>query len=1205
MTSGTATPEAGKSDDRPDDQFDVLIDQRLRQTRRQMAGVDIVGGLVVSAVGVLVYLLLVAVLDHWLVPGGLGFWGRLFCLVGLLGGLGFYLRLRVLPPLIRRINPVFAAHTIEQSRPTLKNSLINFLLLRSHRREVHKAVYKALQQRAADDVNGVPIELAVDRTPVIRLGYLLAGVLAACCLYFVISPKSPLVSAARIIWPWADIQAPTRVTIEEIKPGDTVGFNGEQITVSAEVDGLGADEPVTLYYSTADGQSVDQAIPLSLPERGYRYGCVLPPGSLGLQQNMEYRLVAGDCRTRTFTITVQIPPAIVVDNITYEYPAYTEIPARTVEGQGDIRAIEGTRITINAEANLPIGRAEIDLNCNGRQRLKMKADGKSAVGLFTLRAEHESYQLTFSDEAGRANRRPIRHAVEVIADMPPRIELVDPPDEQIQLPVNGTLELQVRAEDPDFALRRVSIRAERDGRSLPIRPLLDKPRPEQPLYHARPGIANSPLPGNKTKTQSSTVQRIRGDFQAAYRFQPEQLGLVAGDRIVYFAEAQDNKSPVPNRTETRRRWITIVPPQTQDQPKDKQQEQQDKQQDKSKDKQEGKGQPDDKQDQPEGKQDQQESKPDQPEGKQDQQEPKQDQQDQQEGKQDKQEGKQDEQESKRDKEQGSEPGQSGKEGASDQSGKEGKSSQSGETMPGEDGGGESGGQSREPIDGESNPGDAVEEILKHRQGQQNGRPSDKPSDQQPTDGQQQPADQPPGKQSSEPGASQQKDASEQKPSEQKPSDQKPGGEGQKSEPQPSAKPAKPEGEKGEGTEQGEKQAASDNAQGDSQGSEKSDKPGPGKGAQSKAEGEPGEKEPTPGQSMPKPKPDATGGDPNDSKGDPGAGKPSKDDQTGSPSPQEANQQRDKKPGDQPDQAGEKKDEKADSPSNSPKDSDSQGDTAGDRSGGGKKGGGQRANQSGTGSAGNNTAADQGGSQSDQKGEGPTGEKAGDQIESDRPTGKSAPKGEGAGSKGGGKPGSKTPQPNPQDQPGQDGQNENGRPGQSDKPSQKPPEGESRGKPQGHGPGNPTAGGGPGKHSDLKPTPDAELAPGEDPNLDYARKQTVLALEHLKDQLAKEQPDQELLDRLGWTREDMTRFAERWEKMRRQAAGQGSDAGSAKKEFDEAVRSLGIRRGLTELKGGGLEADKPGRIKDSRRVAPPADWAEQFRAYSHGVAGGKP
>ncbi len=39
-----------------------------------------------------------------------------------------------------------------------------------------------------------------------------------------------------------------RVTIDDVKPGNATAFNGESITVSAEVHGLRDGEPVLLHY---------------------------------------------------------------------------------------------------------------------------------------------------------------------------------------------------------------------------------------------------------------------------------------------------------------------------------------------------------------------------------------------------------------------------------------------------------------------------------------------------------------------------------------------------------------------------------------------------------------------------------------------------------------------------------------------------------------------------------------------------------------------------------------------------------------------------------------------------------------------------------------------------------------------------------------------------------------------------------------------
>ena len=70
-----------------------------------------------------------------------------------------------------------------------------------------------------------------------------------------------------------------------------------------------------------------------------------------------------------------------------------------------------------------------------------------------------------------------------------------------------------------------------DGRSLSIPPLLAKEPPE---------LAFS------------------GEFRGSYSFEPAKLGLKAGDHVAYWAEAEDNKEPTANRSETGRRTIVVA-----------------------------------------------------------------------------------------------------------------------------------------------------------------------------------------------------------------------------------------------------------------------------------------------------------------------------------------------------------------------------------------------------------------------------------------------------------------------------------------------------------------------------------------------------------------------------------------------------------------------------------------------------------------------
>jgi hypothetical protein len=153
-----------------------------------------------------------------------------------------------------------------------------------------------------------------------------------------------------------------------------------------------------------------------------------------------------------------------------------------------------------------------------------------------------------------------------------------------------------------------------------------------------------------------------------------------------------------------------------------------------------------------------------------------------------------------------------------------------------------------------------------------------------------------------------------------------------------------------------------------------------------------------------------------------------------------------------------------------------------------------------------------------------------------------------------------------------------------------------------GPRSPTGGGLPG---DQPPRPSTQQPPpgpaGDGGNLEYARKQTELALEHLEEQLANE--DADLLDRLGWTRQDAERFLRKWQEMKQAAGRQGVVGDEAKRELDETIRGLGLRPPGTQLESGPNVRHLPN-VRDSRRFDPPAEWAEMVNEYKKSIGSGQ-
>jgi hypothetical protein len=1271
MASGTAPPSdvvSAPAAARPASPNEALIERRLRMTRRRVRTVDLACGLTTFAAAILAYLFVCAQVDHWVVSGGLGFWGRFFLWAVMLAVGGYYLVRNVAPLLLYRISPVFAAYAIEQGWPSFKNSLINFLFLRQQRNEFAKdelarRVYQGLESQAAAGLTRVSAETAVDRSHLVRVGYILAGVVAVCCFYLAISPKSLLASFGRVLWPWASIPAPTWVTIDAVKPGDAAAYQGDTIVVSAEVHRLRANGTVHLVYRSADGQTIGQ-VPMSVPEHEYRYQAELPPGRLGLQQDLVYWLSAGDCTTRRFHVEVQTPLAIAVDRVEYKYPAYTGLPPRTVLRDGDLRAIEGTEATIHATASHEIASAYIELDGESRQSVRMDTSGPAAAGRVTLklnpedpkqpdairRPEYTSYQLRFIDAKQRENRRPVRHRIEVDPDGKPKVRFVAPTDGEVPLLANDSLEWKVAAED-DFGLRRVVIVAEVAGKPLEkIPPLVEVAAPQKAL---------------------------QGPVEKGYQFKPAQWNLKGGERVTYWAEAYDNKEeadkPAFQKAETEKRVVVIVAPERQQPPREGGQGSDNPQGAGAKP-----GTAPDQNSQPGGTETQPPTAPN--EGPKPQEAAKTESSPPTTGER----PKQPEQEPG-----ASQPGENGPQGAS--KGGQGESSTP-EGTQGAQGPGSQTDKPQEPIPGDTRPGDIMEKVLQYRDQQEKQAENKTPSGQENPKPGVNNAPQP-GEPKAQPGAGEPKPqpgAGEPKPA---------------APPQGDAPPKEPgqDGAGGTGREKPKPQETQENGPGDKQASgmsgAKGGKPGsskpqegpagpggqgespsptpkspsqegPSKGktgsgasakqqpdsqkgpggneaaagqTQEQGAGErqpvgkekPGAEQTTPG-AKPDGLPDARNlpgeaAKPGVKEGTDSAGaKPAPKEPGGTPGTQEKPATEAKTPGsggNGADRSGTKEkapgaaEETPEPKGAMPKpESRSIGEgipkrpdqpTAappGDSSPGAKQSTEPSPKSAGK-TPGEKTPSDKGGGQPQQKEPGETGKQAGGESKADQGAGKSGSKDSG-GQVGGPPQGDsqgagdrKEPSgPQPPDQPQ----------GSTEKPGPQGGNSDAQGaakaadkQPQETGSssaGNSGRGGAPGDARGPSPASEQSPTRPDDPNLEYARQRTDLALRTLQEELAKEKSP--LLERLGWTPADAERFLREWQAMMKAAQEQGPRGKDAKQELDKALRSLGLRpRGTQSPKALGQKDQV--RSQDPGRFAPPPEWSDFFKWYTEGVGSSKP
>jgi hypothetical protein len=534
------------------------VDGQLEKTRRQVKWNELIVACLTWAAAVAAFLLVLALIDAWVVSFSTT-WRWIAWATLMLGSVA-WLVLAIVPLFLRKINLNYAAQMIEQATPDVKNRILNYSLLRKNDRPVNAAVMDAVSRQAAHKLNSIPSDNTIDRSQLIRVGFILVGLMVFAVAYKLISPRDPLQTVQRILFPGHALAKPASVQISDVTPGNASVFFGDSLQVTARVKGPHRPEDVHLLVSSQDGQITDLSIPMAIDETGRSYLGLISPGEGGIQQALSYRIAARDGVSPEFDVLVKANPSIAIETIELTPPAYTRLPKRTLAGRGDIETIEGTEAMIFAAANLPIEVAYIELlnavpsddpqNPNAtvmkpaappiEMRLlpDNRASGRFNVTLNSARTWQRAthYQIRFVSTNDDRNESPNVYPIRVTPDLAPEIRVIKPRSRMTDVASNGRLPILIEANDLDFAIDSVVLNIDHQGRQL-----------------VRQSLKLKSTNGN---------QRVNCRFL----FEPSRYRLQPGDQVVFQAVASDNRisikslAPDPNISQTDNFTISITEP---------------------------------------------------------------------------------------------------------------------------------------------------------------------------------------------------------------------------------------------------------------------------------------------------------------------------------------------------------------------------------------------------------------------------------------------------------------------------------------------------------------------------------------------------------------------------------------------------------------------------------------------------------------------
>lgn len=234
-----------------------------------------------------------------------------------------------------------------------------------------------------------------------------------------------------------------------VTPGDTQVERGNSLVVLAKFEGR---LPPGATLVLGSGTNVTRSIALTKALDDPVFGGTVPE----VNEDFSYRVEFAGQRTRDFAVKVFEHPRLERADVKIQFPAYTQLPEKTIEDTRRVSAVEGSTLHYTLQLNKPVKSA----------RLVPKKDGE-AVALTTdatkpfatlpnfALASSASYQLELVDTDGRSNKLSAQFVFDALRNRTPELKLLSPRGDQR---VSALQEISFEAEAwDDFGLRGYGI----------------------------------------------------------------------------------------------------------------------------------------------------------------------------------------------------------------------------------------------------------------------------------------------------------------------------------------------------------------------------------------------------------------------------------------------------------------------------------------------------------------------------------------------------------------------------------------------------------------------------------------------------------------------------------------------------------------------------------------------------------------------------
>ncbi len=401
-------------------------------------------------------------------------------------------------PFRRRVTDVQIAQFIEERYPQLEDRLVSAVEF-GGRQDV-SGILDLLIRDALEKTRRIDFSIFVDRSRLVYFGTLAACSFLALFVLLNWGPSFFPYGFNRIYVPWTEAAFGASMSIQVV-PGSVEIATGSDQQIKAQL--VGFDSPdVKLYQEPETATSwTSSAMEPEPAGSGFLYLLI------DVRSSLRYYVESKGVRSPVYTVRVVDIPRVEKIRLTYNFPAYTGMQPQTVENDGDISALKGTKVDLHVHLSRPAD--SVRLLFDDQSTMDLRAEGKQDfAGSLTLKRSG-SYVVQLASNGGEQHSGSTEYEIEAIDDAPPKVTITKPFRDVRATNVEEVFS-EVKVED-DIGVGPVELHYSVNG------------GPEK-MLNLRKG-----RPGETAVTASHT-------------FFLEEFGLQPGDVVSYYGKASDNNN---------------------------------------------------------------------------------------------------------------------------------------------------------------------------------------------------------------------------------------------------------------------------------------------------------------------------------------------------------------------------------------------------------------------------------------------------------------------------------------------------------------------------------------------------------------------------------------------------------------------------------------------------------------------------------------